>query len=247
MFEERPEAGTTDLPETDGDDLAATESGDESADSEKVASGVKKVTIPFDEYISLKTDREERNRARATESGVRVTTTDTGTSEAAEQRKRIDDEDALIQRLQLNADAGDEYAKAQLALAKRTAQANRETLYRLEMFDVPEAKRELVKDVMRKRGMQSPFAAYKLVRADDADTLEATVKELRAKLEAKDTPRVKVESTKMRSAVSGPASKGSGPKEVTPQEWIEGMRDTSTRAAFKAAKAKGELVIKAKR
>jgi hypothetical protein len=243
-------AGTTDAA-AESSDNAAVEAADADGGSAGDDKGKKTVTIPFDEYMSLKTRREQENRSRA-ESGDRNTATDSRAPEVEDQRRLVEREEDLLKRLQYNADArnadgtlADPYAAAVVASTKRSLAAEQRMLFRMEMQEVPADRRELVRDLMQKRGFTSPFAAYKFMRGDEAEGLEAENRSLKAQLaerdKAKDKPRV--ESTRMQSQVSRGGSSKDSDREVTTDEWISAMSDPVKRKEFKAAKAAGKLTI----
>jgi hypothetical protein len=243
MFGDPEGTGTTDSPETDSLEEVGTETGDETADSGKGKSG-KTVTIPFDEYMSLKTQREAQNRARA-ESGTRSTTTDDRAPEAQAMSDRISARADRLVRLKAAAKAGNEDAQVLVDAVETVQESEQRQLYRMEMRDVPEAKRAEVQATMRREGFGSPFAAYKWMRGDEADALEIENKTLREKLAEKDRPRAKVEGTKMRSEVGRSSAKTSadGTIEISAADYARDSADPVKWAQFKAARRSGKLKI----
>jgi hypothetical protein len=243
MFGDPEDTGTTDSAVESGED-AAVETADDSADGGRGKTG-KTVTIPFDEYMSLKTQREAENRARA-ESGARgLNTTDERAPEARAMSDRIAQREDRLVRLRVAAKAGNEDAQVLVDAVETVQESEQRQLYRMEMRDIPESKREAVQAAMRKNGITSPFAMWKFMRGDEADTLEMENKDLRAKLADKDRPRVKVEGTKMRSEVGRSSGKtnADGVIEISAADYARDSSDPAKWAQFKAARRAGKLKI----
>ena len=246
MFGDPEDAGTVEADAAGGGDAAAVADVDAGGAEEAPK---KKVTIPFEEYESLKRKAREGEGGAKVERSERATTTDSRSPETIAQQRRVDEEEDLMSRLKFTAEQRDKdgnlvdpYTAAQFALYKRNLAVEQRNLYRMEMQDVPDSKRELVRDVMAKKGFTSPYAAYRFVRGDEADTLEQENRDLKARLSEKDKPKAKVEGTKMPAAV-GRTGKDGGPKDIPYQEWVEGMADPARRKALKAAKRAGAKIV----
>lgn len=241
-----PEGNDVVEPEVAGGAEGAAEvAGEEAAEAKEEPK--RKVTIPLEEYEALQRKARETGGRAGAESGVRANTTDNRAPEAKALQDRVAARDNRLARLRMAAEAGNEDAQVLVDTLETVQESEKRQLYRMEMRDVPESKRGAVREVMDQRGLSSPFAAYKWLRSEEADTLENEVKDLRAKLAEGGKPKPKVEGTKMRSEVKQPSSNGSANQEVTPDEWIAAMNDPEKRQTFKAAKAKGTLKIVARR
>jgi DNA repair exonuclease SbcCD ATPase subunit len=229
MFEERPDAGTP-LPEPDDSENAGTPEVVD--DSETEGDEVKPVDGKLAMSWKAKAERVnevERELAQLRAEKEQRTTTDTRGSEATEARESLEDQqaevakqEAYISRLEAAAKAGNEDAaalvsvhKASLRNAKQALAAEERTVYRLEMSDVPENKRDAVRAEMARRpGLKSPALAYTLLKGDEHGTLAQEVVQLKKELEELKRPRQPVErripgASKAASAANGEAKKSS--------------------------------------
>ena len=253
-----PEAGTDDATSTDGAVEAATveagEVGGKEGEDEGAAS--KKVTVPAAEYFGLvekskrlKDIEGEVERSRA-ERESRNTTDTRDSSFADEQRKAIEKDRALLQKLEFAASQGDDYAAGNLLAMRRSVAAEERSLYRLEMADIDKEDRAEVEKLMSQRGIRSPKVAAELLRGGSKyETLAQENARLKAELEAakvaKEKDRPKPMATKI--AGEGPAPKDKsedGIEYVTGEEWLKRMRDPKTSTKARAAARDKKLRIR---
>ena len=224
----------------DGADAAAAEAA-VVADDPAAEEGdkPKKVTIPLEEYEALQRKARDRAAAERTDRG---STTDARPAEASKMQDRIAAREDRLTRLRIAAKAGNEDAQVLVDTLETVQESEQRQLFRMEMRDVPEAQRTQVRELMEQTRLTSPYAAYKLLRADRADELEVENRTLREQVTKKDVPRPKVEGTKMPSVTARAATKDA-PKDIPYDEWIEGMKDPDTRKALKSRKAAGAKIV----
>jgi len=243
-----PEDVATDAAAVDDSQPAGTDAADATTDSGEGKS--KTVTIPFDEYMSLKKKREEENRARKVESGERDHATDTRSPDTRTLQRNVSNREERLARLRMAAREAekqgvtDSDAHVLLDVLETAQEAEQRQLFRMEMRDIPESKRDAVLEAIRKRG-GSPWATYKWLRGDEADVLEAENKSLREQVEKGRAPKPKVEGTKMPAAVArGAAAKNEdGVIEISPADYARDSTDPAKWAAFKKARREGKLRI----
>ena len=253
-----PEAGTDGEVKTDGAVDAATveagEVGGKDGEDEGVAS--KKVTVPAAEYFGLV---EKSRRLKDIEGEVernhaereRRTTTDNRTSTVADdQRKALEEERVLLQKLEWAASQGDDYAKANLLAMRRSVAAEERNLYRSEMADIDKADRKEVEEFMAQRGIRSPKVAAELLRGGSKyETLAQENARLKAELEAAKVAKEKDRPKQMATKIAG---EGPAPKDksedwieyVTGEEWLKRMRDPKTSTKAKALTRDKKLRIR---
>lgn len=260
-----PEAGT-DAPPAETVEETAIDAGEgESGSEDEGQEGKpKKVSIPLDEYISLKTGRESEKAelARLRAERETRTTTDSRVSEADEARNSLEEQERQLEndrqymrRIEAVAKAnpgpeGDE-ARAALAVVRtavraseRSVQSEQRVLYRLEMAEIPKDKQQAVKELIDKTpGLKSPALAHRFLKGDEHETLAQENERLR-----KENEKLKTPGPKPPTPIRG-GSKASvttnGVEEITLAEYTARMSDPLRMNETKRARDGKKLVVKA--
>lgn len=253
MFRDPTEAGTPadelDVSETAG--TPVVEDGSEAGESE-----VKPVDGRLAMTWKAKAERVNELEAKVAqleaERGQR-TTTDNRSPEVEDARGSLEDaqreleaDRAYLARVEQAAKAGNEEARAALAVVRsavkaseRSLAAEERTVYRLEMADVPEARRTAVRDLMTKTpGLRSPALAFRLLRGEEAGTMETEIERLRRENEELRKTRPQVE--RRIPGASKAADAKNGIPVLTQEEYAKRMAENpaQTIADRKAGKFK---------
>lgn len=247
MNEREPEGGT---PEeiVDDSENAGTPASLDGAESD--TSEDSKVTISRGELGVWKTKAERVNtlekQIAVLEARAESKATDRNGSEASEQRKTVDKLQNYLQRLDVAADSGNEEADALRTVYRGSLAAEQRTLYRLEMYDVPEAERDEVKSFMRDNGLHSPAVAQQLLRGGTKyHDLQKQVDRLTKELETTKKPTPKIESRVVgESRARVHQESKNGEEMITLAEYTERMNDPARRSATKVARDGGRLKFK---
>lgn len=256
--ERDPEAGTPQEPVAAGEELANADGAPADGSPNEGGGTVKKVTVPFDEYIALKVAAEQRNKAEA-EKGARSTTTDTSHSEAAAQRAQADElraqlaeDERYLARIEEAAKSGNEEARAAVAVhrsavrsAKASLEAQEKTAHMLEMFEIPEAERAEVKQFMATEGIKSPAVARQYMRGGTKyETQAQEIARLTAALAEAQKPKPVIEPTTVRGAAKASMEKkADGVQVISLTNYQRDMADPVKARSLIALRKAGKLDI----
>lgn len=251
MFND-PEAAEVAAPVAGDEPVAgaAEDGGKEGAADER------KVAIPREEYDSLvessrkRRELEAENQRLRSESNVRSTTTDNRAGDADNLRQRLAERAQYISQLRVAAENPNNIdARALMAVHDSIQEMEYRQLFRLEMEDIPKDKREAVKRYMVENRQSSPLAAYREMRAPEADSMEAEVASLRARIAELEKPKAKVETTRMPGSVTKPSKPAdtNGKMVMTPDEYAEGMNDPEKRKDIMTARRERRLELVTRR
>lgn len=211
----------------------------------------KKVTITSHEYVTLKEAREQQkaladeNARLKAEREARGTPPTPSGGEAEDARKQVEARQDYIARLEVEAKGGNEAAAALVSIHRSALESEQRTMYRLEMFEIPEGERDEIRKFMAQEGLRSPALARQFLRGGKFDDVAKDNARLRAEIEALKKNRPTIEGTRIvgDAPVTG-RKKESGVEELTPAEYAKRMSDPKTVTATIAARRAGRLTIK---
>lgn len=194
-------------------------------------------------------------KIRQLESDRARNTTDSRGSEVEEQRKQLQEDERYLARLEIAAESGNEDAKVlraavrkSVAAQKSAIESEQKTSYRLEMFEIPEARREEIRAFMRDHGVGSPAVAKRLIDGGRTDEMQKEIDRLKAEVEEAKKPKSKAQDTRIVPGRTGSVSntKSDGSLSLNVSDYNKEMQTPEGRAKIKAARAAGKFNLTAR-